>query len=94
MAFLMLHQGKLILPDQFLRGDEITIHPPSSQGSEEHQAEGSLWGSLWRQRARGGESREQMVVSGNDQKADGSLTPNWGLCSWTTTSGPFPADGK
>lgn len=28
VAFVKLHQGKQILPDQFLRGDEITIYPP------------------------------------------------------------------
>ena len=28
VAFTQLHQGKQILPDQFLRVDEITIYPP------------------------------------------------------------------
>lgn len=28
VAFMKLHQGKQILPDQFLRVDEITMYPP------------------------------------------------------------------
>lgn len=28
LAFMKLHQGKQILPDQFLRVAEITIYPP------------------------------------------------------------------
>lgn len=41
-----------------------------------------------------GRAESRWLRPGNDQKADGSLIPNWGLCSWTTTSGPFPVDGK
>lgn len=54
MAFVKLHQEKQILPDQFWRGDETTIHPPWNQGSKSPQAEGSLGGSLWRPRGEQG----------------------------------------
>lgn len=91
MAFMQLHQKKKkkkqILPDQFWAGGEVTIHA-SNQGSNQHQAEGNLWGILWAQRAPEG---SRCLSQGRLRAAP---IPNWGLCSCTTTSGTLPVHGN